>query len=95
MKRIFFKYYNNQVGKEGCDCLEVEDDTTDAEIDEMAYYQAIDHAESYGIYLCDDECEDPDCENEHPGDTHIEGAWEIYDPKKHDGKKPGGGKWFE
>lgn len=95
MKRIYFSYENNQVGCEGNDCFEVEDDITDDELDEMAYCQAIDHASHYGIYMCDEECDDEDCESEHPGDGHISGSWELYDPAVHDCKKPGGGKWFE
>lgn len=95
MKRIFFKYSNGAVGCEGVDCFEVNDDVSDDELDEMAYWQAVEHASRYGIELCDEDCEDENCEMEHPGNTHIDGYWELYDPKKHDMKKPGGGKWFK
>lgn len=91
MKRIYFDYEVGQVGCGGNDCIEVADDITDEQLNDMAYQGACDWAESYGIYACD--CEDEDCENDHDGS--ISGTWEIYNPEKHDGQKPGGGKWFD
>jgi hypothetical protein len=92
--KIFFTYRTGYCGSDGHDCFEVEDDLTDEDLDEMAWEQAIEHASRYGYYLCDEECEDINCEYEHPGNTNISGSWEPYDAKKHDMKRPGGGKWF-
>lgn len=52
----------------------VPDDYTQDQLDDYAWDAAIDHAESYGIYLDDDE---------DSGD--IEGWWEEYDSDTHDG----------
>lgn len=95
MKRIFFTYHTGYCGQDGCDAVEVEDDLTENGLNEMAWQQALEHASSYGIELCSDECEDEDCEMEHPGNTGIEGSWEPFDPQLHNPKRPGGGKWFE
>lgn len=92
--RIFFKYRTGYCGSDGYDCLDLPDNYTDEDLDEMAWEQAIEHASRYGYYLCDEECEDINCEYEHPGTTNISGSWEVYDPEKHDSKVPGGGKWF-
>lgn len=93
MKRIFFSYHTGYCGEDGCDCIEYDDDITDEELDNDAWVGAMDHASRYGHDLCD--CEDEECENPHEGSHNIEGYWEVYDPKKHDMKKPGGGKWFK
>lgn len=95
MRRIFFKYSTGYVGYDGVDCFEVNDFVTDDELNEMAFWQAVEHASRYGIEMCDEDCEDENCKLEHPGNSNIEGSWEIYDPEKHDMLKPGGGKWFK
>ncbi len=94
MKRVFFNMYTNQVGCDGCDAAEFPDSISEEELNDEAHQRAVDWAESYGIYSCDggNDCEGDGCENDHDGD--ICGTWEIYNPKKHDMEKPGGGTWF-
>lgn len=88
--RIFFEYSTGYCGEEGCEALEVEEGTTQEQLDDYAYELAVGNAESYGRYRCD--CDDEDCEDEHS--DCIEGSWSIFDAEKHDQLKPGGGSWF-
>lgn len=80
MRKIFMKFYTGYCGEEGADMWEVEDDTTDREIDEMVGEAATDHAMAYGRE------DDEDCYG-------IEGCWEDYVPAKHDMYCPGGGSF--
>lgn len=95
MKRIFFEFDIGMVGADGNECLEVDEDLTAEDLDQMAYEMAVDWAESYGVYPCDggDGCEGDECESDHDG--VITGWWVPYDPEKHDMLKPGGGEWFK
>lgn len=52
---------------------------SDNELDDWAYYKAIDHAEMYGVYPPSDN-EDEDDEPEYPGDN-IDGHWRLFEDK--------------
>lgn len=73
---------------------------TQAEMDDLAWERALNHAEMYGIYP-ESECPDDwDEEEENMGSDsysdNIEGYFEEYDPKKHDGLRVGNDKsWQE
>lgn len=77
------------------------DDVTEEELNDDAWQMAIEHASSYGVYPETDleGVSDEDmAELEESGDidnytSNIDGWWEDYDPKKHDGLVVGGGKW--
>jgi hypothetical protein len=84
MRKIFVKYYTGYIGQEGTDVLEFDEADTDEMISEDCYCAAIDHAAAYGIEMCSDDCDDEDCEMEHPGNSGIEAGWEDYVPEKHD-----------
>ncbi len=84
MRTLFVQYHTGYCGMDGAELMEVYEDTPDEEIDLEVYYAAVNHASSYGIEMCDEDCEDEDCELEHPGNTNIEGSWVDYDPKLHD-----------
>ena len=62
------------------------------EIDALAWERALDNAEMYGIYPESDRPDDWD-EEEDGGDSYsdnIDGYFEDYDPKAHDGHRIGG-----
>lgn len=82
-KKIFFHLHTGYCGEDAYEVVEFEDDATDEQISDCGYDMAMAHAASYGRELCDADCEDEDCEMEHPGNTNIEGSWEIYNPEKH------------
>lgn len=52
--------------------------------DSIFWEMAVVNAEYCGYDLCHDDCEDPDCEMEHPGSTNIEGFGVPYVPEEHD-----------
>lgn len=88
MRKIVVFIHTGYCGEDTVQLEEVSDDETDEELHELAWEMAVDHASSYGHELCSDECEDDECEYEHPGMTNIEGYWEDYVPDKHDGLIP-------
>jgi hypothetical protein len=91
MRKIYFSYSTGYVGMDSHEVVEYPDDVTNSELDQDAWYAALQHAETYGIYPPSDddfdedgferESEDSPC---YSGDS-IEGHWEEYDPNKHDG----------
>ncbi len=70
------------------------DDMSEDDMCEEMWCEALQNAESYGIEMCSDECEDHNCELQHPGSTSIEYSFEPYVPKKHDSFRAGGGGTF-
>ena len=69
------------VGAEDCTAYILESDYTESELEDIAWQEGVQYAESYGIYPPHDDIEDDD-ENEYSED--IEGYWELYDSTKHD-----------
>lgn len=69
---------------------------TQEELDDYAWEQAVQHASSYGIYPLSDQPEDDEgdyTDDDRYSDSYsdeINGSWEDYEPKKHDGKRVGG-----
>jgi hypothetical protein len=68
----------------------VPDDMTEKELDDYAWESAVQFAEGYGYYptewLAYDEYDDG--EQVEQSDNYvdsIEGSWQVYDPKRHDG----------
>jgi hypothetical protein len=68
-------------------------DTYPNSLNDTAWDYAVQFAESYGIYPESDRPDDADPEDDDPYSDDIDGWWEEYDPKKHDGLKAGGGEW--
>lgn len=87
MAVIFCEFFTGVVGTEDTRVIRIADHMLDTpELDDELYSCAVDNAMSFGIELCDEFCQDEDCENEHPGDGHIDFFYEIYDSEKHDGQ---------
>jgi hypothetical protein len=79
MPKIFVSFHTGYVGMDGHTVIEFPDDFTDEDIDEELYIQAIQHASSYGVEVCD--CDDNECELEHS--HNVCASWELYDANKH------------
>lgn len=69
------------------------DDATEDEIEQEAWYLAVTHAERYGYYPPDYTSDDEEEEDTSHISTNISGWAELYDPDKHDMKRPGGGSF--
>lgn len=84
-------------GMDGYEALLVEDDATEEEIAQEAWYMALDHAERYGYYPTDDYREDDEDEddpwNRDSYSDNIDGCAEDYDPDRHDMHRAGGGSF--
>lgn len=82
-------------GTDGCKFYEVNSDSTEDQRSEFAWDCAKQHAEMFGIYPRH-ECEEAAEENGEEfedGDQYsdnVEGHWELYNPKEHDGLRVGG-----
>ncbi len=85
MKKMFVTLETGYCGSTGHELVEFDDNATEEQIAEECYWMAVQHAQSYGYEMCSDDCEDADCDMEHPGTSNIEGYAEPYDPEKHDG----------
>lgn len=80
------------IGAEECIAYILESDYTERELDDIAWQEGVQYAESYGIYPMsglEDMSEAEVEELEESGDLDdysdsIEGWWELYDSDKHD-----------
>jgi hypothetical protein len=97
MRKIIFHLETGSCGSEGIEAASFTDNVTEEELNIEAWERAIQHAEAYGIYPESDLDSYSDEElaeiNEEDYSGNIEGWWEDYNPKKHDGLVPGGGEW--
>jgi hypothetical protein len=70
--------HTGYAGMDSHEAYLVPDHVTDNELDEWAYYKAVDHAESYGIYPpSEDGFEE---EGDYSGDN-IDGSWRLFEDK--------------
>ena len=99
MKRFIVHMHVGYAGMDGYDALVMPDDATEDEIQQEAYYMAVEHAESYGYYPSD-EGDDSYCEDDEDDGWNsdkvsegIEGYAEPYDPEVHDMHRSGGGSF--
>lgn len=81
------------IGAEDCTAYTLSRDYTEKELDDIAWQEGVQYAESYGIYprslyesMSEEELDrdEIDLDDECYSDD-IEGWWELYDSKKHDG----------
>lgn len=86
MRKIVIGMNAGQAGTDAWEFYEVPDGVSDYELSYFAYLRAKEHAESYGIYPREEysDTEEFDEDDECYSDN-IEGWWEDYDPKLHDG----------
>jgi hypothetical protein len=91
MRKIAIGMYAGCAGTDAWEFYEVPDDISDDELSEFAWQRGKDHAEAYGIYPREEysDTEEFDEDDECYSDN-IEGWWEDYDPKLHDGHAIGG-----
>ncbi len=90
MRKLIAILNTGYYGSEEHVAFSVDDDASEVEINEIVYGMALDHADSYGYYPDDDD----DFDEDNDGYTNgIEGAWEDYEPEKHDRYRSGGGSF--
>ena len=78
-RKIVIHSETNSVGTDSWDFIEVDVNTTDKELDDLAWEYALNNAESYGIYPPSDADTDED-----GADDNIGGCWYDYVPEDHD-----------
>ena len=92
MKKMILSLTTGYAGMKSCEAYLVSDEdyndwkTGDVNnnLDSEAWQAAVDFAESYGIYLPDEDNEEE--ETGRYSSANISGFWEEYNPAKHDGK---------
>lgn len=89
MRKIVIHCQTNQCGTGSWRFVEVHNETSNEELDDLAHEYALSNAEGYGIYPPYDEDTDEEAET---ADDNIGGSWYDYEPKKHDMHTTGGGK---
>ncbi|HEY9704499.1 MAG TPA: hypothetical protein V6C58_18785 [Allocoleopsis sp.] len=94
MRKLIVFMSTGYAGMDEAAALLVDDDISEAEIDDIMYQMAVEHAESYGIYPYDEYCDTEDMSEEDLSDS-IDAYYEEYDPEKHDQYRPGGGSFEE
>ena len=75
------------IGAEDCTAYILERDYTSKELEDIAWQEGLQHAESYGIYFSPHYEDEPNFDED--GDEYsedIEGWWELYNSDEHDGK---------
>ena len=94
MRKIVLSLHTGYAGMDAHEGWIIPADMSEDDIYQWAYEIAVDHASSYGIYPVNDyedmseeelESEGIDLNDWHYTDN-IEGSFEDYNPKKHDGK---------
>lgn len=89
MSRVLFvTMCTGYCGSDNHQLISVPEGADDDYISSICWEMAVENASAYGYELCDEECEDEECEMEHPRSTNIEGYWEDYVPKTHDVNLP-------
>jgi hypothetical protein len=91
--KVVFRAHAGQVGTDTAEFFILTSDMDEDELSHHAHDFGIDHAESYGVYpACYASEEDLAEDEENGGDSYndnIEGWFEIYDAKEHDGLRCG------
>jgi hypothetical protein len=94
MRKIVIGMHAGMAGTDDWEFYEVPDDVTDEELGDFAWQLAVQHAETYGIYPLSEYVDNEDISDEElDSDSYsdnIEGWYEEYDPKKHDGHSMNG-----
>jgi hypothetical protein len=81
---LFVTVETGYCGSDNHMLIDVDDNTSDNQLEDICWDLAIDNASMYGFDLCGEGCEDEDCEYEHTDNTNISGHWQEYVPKEHD-----------
>ena len=84
MYKYFVSMYTGYCGSDGHDVVESDVELSEEDCSLEAWEMAVQHAAAYGYELCSNDCEDDDCDMEHPDNTNIEGSMVPYVPEKHD-----------
>lgn len=82
MRKLIVHLMTGYCGEDAHEALEIGDDYTTQEIDDICWNLALDNAESYGYEEADPYLFE-----------RIEYIWEDYDPNEHDMHRSGGGSF--
>jgi hypothetical protein len=93
MKRYIVTLETGYAGMDAHEALLMPDDHTEEKLQDIIWGMAVDHASGYGVEVEDSDSFDPE-DNEYSGEN-VAGFAELYDPKKHDGLRSGGGSFEE
>ena len=93
--KIVFKADAGMAGTDTCEFFILTSDYTEEQLSDEAYYFGTRHAEMYGVYPVDEYSEEEIAEDKDSYSHNIEGWYELYDPKKHDGQRCGGDAYFK
>lgn len=94
MRKIILRGSSICVGTDFAEPIVVPDDTTDEELDRMAWDASVDNAEMYGHYPNEFRPDDRDLtEEEEDSYGDIDYYWEEYNGDEHDGYRCGGGSF--
>lgn len=95
MIKYIVHLYTGYCGSDCYEALEVDDDTSEEELGYIVWDMAVSNAERFGYYPPYEGDEDDYEEDEDSVSNGIEGYAELYDPKKHDRYRPGGGSFAQ
>lgn len=87
--KIVFKAHAGIAGTDTCEFYILTTDMTDSQLSDDAHQFGISHAEGYGIYPEDEYSEEDVAESPEDYSHNIEGWYEIYNAKEHDGHRCG------
>jgi len=87
--KIVFRAHPGFVGADHAEGYVLVHDYPESVIDDAAWQFGLEWAESYGVYPREEYITDLEEDEDEYGDQYsdgIEGWWEVYDAKKHDGR---------
>jgi hypothetical protein len=79
---LFVTVETGYCGSDNHMLIDVDDNTSDNQLEDICFDLATDNASMYGYDYCSEDCDVEGCEGEHEGG--ITGHWEEYVPKEHD-----------
>jgi hypothetical protein len=86
--KILITLRTGYCGMDAHEFFEVPDDMSEDELSDICWEMALENAARYGIY--DANSEEDSGINEDNLSYNIEGSWELYNSKEHDGNRIGG-----
>lgn len=95
MRKIIVFADAGMCGTDGAIAMLVNDEDSDSQIDEMAWEEALEHAQMYGDLVEEYPEDDEDYDSHYIVIETISSSWADYDGDNHDGYRVGGGSFEE
>ncbi len=93
--KIVFRAHAGMAGTDACEFFVLTHDMTEEALSDEAWQFGKQHAEMYGIYPEYEYSEEEVAEDPESYSDGIEGWYELYDAKEHDGKSMDGNPHFQ